>query len=145
MSGFPLFGAGGISLGSRKQKGYRMANHGDNALSVRLRNSAFAFRGYNISNLGRTPELLAHPAYGPIMTQFLREGSEICADVIKQPVDLLGRVREGRETRDLQDYPEDVALIVSVEMAQLKLLDEFFGLSISKAKVALGNSLGEAT
>jgi [acyl-carrier-protein] S-malonyltransferase len=122
-----------------------MANHGDNALSVRLRNSAFAFRGYNISNLGRTPELLAHPAYGPIMTQFLREGSEVCADVIKQPVDLLGRVREGRETRDLRDYPEDVALIVAVEMAQLQLLDEFFGISLSKAKVALGNSLGEAT
>ena len=122
-----------------------MANHGDNALAARLRNSAFAFRGYNITNLGRTPELLAHPAYGPVMARFLREGSEICADVIKQPVDLLGRIREARETRDLQDYPEDVALIVAVELAQLKLLDEFFGLSISKAKVALGNSLGEAT
>src|SRR5215475_9895605 len=112
-----------------------MANNGTNNLCARLRQAAFAFRGYNITNLGRTPELLAHPEYGPIMARFLREGSEICGDVIKQPVDLLGRVREGRETRDLQDYPEDVALIVAVELAQLKLLDEFFGLSTSKAKV----------
>lgn len=122
-----------------------MANHGDNALAAKLRSSAFAFRGYNITNLGRTPELLAHPAYGAVTAQFLREGSEICADVIKQPVDLLARVRERRETRDLRDYPEDVALIVAVEMAQLKLLEQFFGMSINKAKVALGNSLGEAT
>ena len=122
-----------------------MANQGDNALAARLRNSAFAFRGYNITNLGRTPALLAHPAYGPIMGRFLREGSDICADVIKQPVDLVGRVREGRETRDLRDYPEDVALIVAVEMAQLKLLEEFFGIAMNQAKVALGNSLGEST
>ena len=29
--------------------------------------AAFAFRGYNVTNLGRTPELLEHPAYGPIV------------------------------------------------------------------------------
>jgi [acyl-carrier-protein] S-malonyltransferase len=122
-----------------------MANHGDNGLAAKVRNAAFAFRGYNITNLGRTPELLAHAAYGPIVAGFLREGSEICADVIKQPVDLLNRVRESRETRDLSDYPEDVALIVAVEMAQLKLLEEFFGIAMSNAKFALGNSLGECS
>jgi hypothetical protein len=30
-----------------------------------IRATAFAFRGYNVTNLGRTPELLAHPSYGP--------------------------------------------------------------------------------
>src|SRR5260370_1162809 len=34
-----------------------MANHGDNALAGRLRNSAFAFRGYNIANLRSPPEV----------------------------------------------------------------------------------------
>jgi [acyl-carrier-protein] S-malonyltransferase len=122
-----------------------MGNPADNGLAAKLRNAAFAFRGYNITNLGRTPELLAHPAYGPIVANVLREGSEICADIINQPVDLVERVRVCRDTRDLNDYPEDVALIVAVEMAQLKLLEECFGISMSQAKMALGNSLGEAT
>jgi [acyl-carrier-protein] S-malonyltransferase len=121
-----------------------MANHDNNHLASRLRHAAFAFRGYNVTNLGRTPELLAHSAYGPIVANYLREGSQICAEVIKEAVDLLGRVREGRETRDLDDYPQDVALIVSVELAQLRLLEEFFGIVMNQAKMATGYSLGES-
>ena len=40
-------------------------NNGD--FRTRLSQAAFAFRGYNITNLGRTPELLAHPAYGRVV------------------------------------------------------------------------------
>ena len=41
-----------------------------------LPTTAFAFRGYDVANLGRTPELLDHPAYGPVIESALREGSE---------------------------------------------------------------------
>jgi [acyl-carrier-protein] S-malonyltransferase len=126
-----------------QQSNGQVHNHG-NQLSMRLRHAAFAFRGYNTTNLGRTPELMAHPAYGPIVAGYLREGSQICADTIKQPVDLLARVQDRRETRDLGDYPEDVALIVAVEMAQLRLLEEFFGIALKQARLATGYSLGEA-
>jgi [acyl-carrier-protein] S-malonyltransferase len=120
------------------------ANGHENHLSSRVRHAAFAFRGYNTTNLGRTAELLEHPAYGRIVAEVLHEGSQVCAETIKQPVDLVARVRERRETKGLDDYPEDVALIVSVEMAQLKLLEEFFGITIKQAKLATGYSLGEA-
>jgi len=35
-----------------------------NHLLHRLPTAALAFRGYNVVNLGRTPELLAHPRFG---------------------------------------------------------------------------------
>ncbi len=43
-----------------------------NPLQSRLGRAAFAFRGYNVTNLGRTPELLAHPIYGRIVATHLR-------------------------------------------------------------------------
>ena len=102
----------------------------DNNLLAQLGNTAFAFRGYNVSNFGRTPELLAHSIYGSIVEAYLREASQLCADVIKRPVDLVARLRAGRETRGLEEYAEDVALIVAMEIAQVRLLDEFFGLTL---------------
>ena len=57
-------------------------------LQSKIGTTAFAFRGYNITNLGRTPELLAHPAYGPTVRRYLQRGSEICAEIIGRPVDL---------------------------------------------------------
>ncbi len=114
-----------------------------NDLQSRLGQGAFAFRGYNITNLGRTPELLAHRVYGAVVEAHLREASDLCAAAIKRPVDLVGRVRAGRETRGLDDYAEDVALIVAMEMAHLRLLDEFFGVAMPQARLAFGYSLGE--
>ena len=61
-----------------------------------LPTTAFAFRGYDRTNLGRTPELLAHPVYGRVVEAALREGSEVCESVIGRPVDLVGRVRRAR-------------------------------------------------
>jgi [acyl-carrier-protein] S-malonyltransferase len=119
-----------------------MANNNSD-LHSRLGRAAFAFRGYNVTNLGRTPELLAHPVYKAVVEAHLREAAQICAEVTKRPVDLVGRVREGRETRDLGEYAEDVAMIVAVEMAQLRLLEEFFGISLPQARLAFGYSLGE--
>ncbi|MBL8797261.1 MAG: ACP S-malonyltransferase [Planctomycetia bacterium] len=111
----------------------------------RLPATAFAFRGYNVTNLGRTPELLEHAAYGPIVETALREGSKLAADVLGRPIDLVERVRRRRETHDLGTYAEDVTLIVSASLAQLRVLDQCFGVPFSGAKLTFGHSLGEAS
>lgn len=111
-------------------------------LQERLSNSAFVFRGYNVTNLGRTPELLAHPAYGPVVEQFLREGSQIASDLLSRKIDLVERVRKKEET-DLEHYADAVALIMTVEQAHLKLLDQFFDIEYARARLGFGYSLGE--
>lgn len=113
-------------------------------LRAQLPTTAFSFRGYNITNLGRTPELLAHPKYGPIVEKALRQGSELCSDALGKRIDLVERVRAARETCDLASYAEDVALIVSVELAQLQLFEERVGVPFTAARLAFGYSLGEA-
>lgn len=119
------------------------ANHND--LKARLRTSAFAFRGYNVTNLGRTPELLAHPRYGPTVAAVLDEASQVAEAVLGRPVDLRARVENRRETQDLSSYAEDLALITAVDIAQIRLLDQLFGIPIHEAKLAFGYSLGEAS
>ena len=113
-----------------------------NGLKDRLGAAAFIFRGYNTTNLGRSGELLAHPAFGPVVEPYLKEASETCADVIGAPVDLAARIRRGEET-SLDSYAEAIALVVSMEMAQLRLLKEFFDIDYSQARLAYGYSLGE--
>jgi [acyl-carrier-protein] S-malonyltransferase len=117
----------------------------NNDLKARLRTSAFAFRGYNVTNLGRTPELLAHTRYGPTVAAVLDEASQVAEAVLGRPVDLRTRVANQRETQDLTTYAEDLALIIAVEMAQMRLLDQFFGVAMKDAKLAFGYSLGEAS
>lgn len=104
--------------------------------------AAFAFRGYNVTNMGRSPDLLAHAAYGPIVRACLKEAGKICSDVITKKVDLVGRVRRKQATT-LQTYPEALALIMAMEEAQIRLLKEFFGIEIRSARVCFGYSLGE--
>jgi len=111
-------------------------------LSERLERSIFAFRGYNVSNLGRTPELLARREYGPTIERFLSEGSQIAADLLGRPVDLVDRVRERRETT-LDVYGEAVALVICTELAQLELLEQYHGIRYAQAPLAAGYSLGE--
>jgi [acyl-carrier-protein] S-malonyltransferase len=115
-----------------------------NGLRSRISNAAFAFRGYNTTNLGRTPALLAHRVYGPVVHRHLAQLGTFAADVLHRRIDLVGRVRDQVETRDLGSYAEDVALIVAVELAQLRLLEEFHGIAIQNANHAFGYSLGEA-
>lgn len=112
-------------------------------LRAGLGNTAFAFRGYDVTNLGRTPELLEHPAYGPVVEAALVEGSTVCSEVLGMPVDLVDRVRQRRESRGLASYTEDVALIVAVELAQIRLLEQCFGLKLNDAGLVFGYSLGE--
>jgi [acyl-carrier-protein] S-malonyltransferase len=113
-------------------------------LQAKIATTAFAFRGYNVTNLSRTPELLAHPAYGPTIREHLQRASEVCAEVVGRPVDLVGRV-ERREEADLEHYAEAIALVMAVDLAQVQLLQDFFGVRYAEAKMAFGYSLGELT
>src|SRR5690606_1440077 len=70
------------------------------------------------------------------------EASAVCAETIGRPVDLLDRVRR-RQEATLAEYAEAVALVVAMEMAQIRLLKEFHGIDYSQAKLAYGYSLGE--
>jgi [acyl-carrier-protein] S-malonyltransferase len=113
-----------------------------NSLQTKIGSSAFAFRGYNVTNLGRTPELLAHPVYGKTMRRYLQRGSEICEEIVRRRVDLAAAVTEHREY-GLDRYAEAVAMIVAADLAQVELLEEFHGVRFREAKLAYGYSLGE--
>jgi [acyl-carrier-protein] S-malonyltransferase len=112
------------------------------SLQTKIGTTAFAFRGYNTTNLGRTPELLAHPAYGATLRRYLKRGSEICAEIVRRPVDLASAVAEQREY-GLDRYAEAVSLIVAADLAQVELLEEFHDVRFREAKLAYGYSLGE--
>ena len=113
-----------------------------NSLQTKIGSSAFAFRGYNITNLGRTPELLAHPVYGKTMRRYLQRGSEICEEIVRRRVDLAAAVSAHREY-GIDQYAEAVAMIVAADLAQVELLEEFHGVRFREAKLAYGYSLGE--
>src|SRR6204780_4479931 len=105
----------------------------DNGLKKRVGNTAFTFRGYNITNLGRTLELLAHPDYGPVVRRHLDDASRICTRITGRKVNLLGRVHRKAKTT-LSSYGQDICLIVAVELAQLQILKEMFDISVADAK-----------
>jgi [acyl-carrier-protein] S-malonyltransferase len=111
-------------------------------LQSKIGTTAFAFRGYNTTNLGRTPELLAHPAYGPTVERYLRRASDVCADIVKRPVDLAANVSRCEEY-GMDRYAEAVSMIVAADLAQVQLLEEFHGVRYREAKLAYGYSLGE--
>ncbi|MBC8354608.1 MAG: ACP S-malonyltransferase [Planctomycetes bacterium] len=115
-----------------------------NELKSKLESTAFAFRGYNITNLGRSPEMLAHQAYGPVVRDCLESASLVCADVTGKSVDLVGRVERCEET-SLDTYAEAIAMIMAMQQAQIRILAEQFEIELKEAKFALGYSLGEIT
>jgi [acyl-carrier-protein] S-malonyltransferase len=104
--------------------------------------AALAFRGYDQANLGRSPELLAHPAYGPIVRGVLDEASRIATGAVGRPIDLAGRV-EAQAPSTLESFAEDVALIVAMELAQLAILDRVFEVQVREARLCFGYSIGE--
>ncbi|MEX2286535.1 MAG: hypothetical protein WD648_05545 [Planctomycetaceae bacterium] len=116
----------------------------ENSLKGRIKLAAFSFRGYNVTNLGKSPELLAHARYGPFVEKRLRQASEICTQATRQPLDLVERVRQRVES-SLQTYAADIGMIVGVELAQLDILQEVFGIPYADARLAFGYSLGEVT
>jgi [acyl-carrier-protein] S-malonyltransferase len=111
-------------------------------LNPLMPDAALAFRGYNITNLGRSPEFLEHPDYGPVVREYLAEGSSICEEVTGRPADLIGRVSR-REQLSLEHYAEAITLIVAMEQAQLRLLAEFHATDYHRARLSFGFSLGE--
>lgn len=113
-------------------------------LSDRMDQTAFTFRGYNQTNLGRTSELLAHRSYGGTVERRLREASAICADALHTHVDLVERVRNKREST-LDTFGEDIGLILAASIAQVELLEQVFGIPYFHARLAMGYSLGEVT
>jgi len=111
-------------------------------LGERLPHAAFAFRGYNTTNIGRSAELLAHKVYGSIVARQLQEASAVCSHVVQRRVDLVALIKSGGDPA-LAEFPEAVSLILAMEIAQLKLLEEFFDIHYHDAKLAYGYSLGE--
>ena len=109
-----------------------------------IADTAFAFRGYNLTNLGRTRELLEHPRYGETVERYLNSACETCGEVTGQPVDLLWRVKKGKEP-PLDQYAEAISIVMATELAQVQLLEEFHGVPYAKGKLAFGYSLGELT
>ena len=111
-------------------------------LQQKLSRTAFAFRGYNIENLGRTRELLACPAYAGTVKRHLDRASEIAGDTLNRRVNLTERVSRGDEPA-LGTYGEAIALIIAASLAQVDLLKTHFDIHIENCQVAFGYSLGE--
>lgn len=111
----------------------------------RIANSAFTFRGYNTTNLGRSAELLEHPLYGAEVERALKTASVMGSDLANVQMDLVERIRSHRETCDLSTYSEDIVLIVTMSLVQIDLLNKYFDIPFNSAKIAFGYSLGEPT
>jgi [acyl-carrier-protein] S-malonyltransferase len=111
-------------------------------LRSRMNGAALAFRGYNQTNMGRSAEFLAHPRYGKTVEEYLHRAEVACTEACHRPVRVLERVRQDQET-NIDSYAEAVALIVGMELAQLRLLQEFFDIDYRKSMVSIGFSLGE--
>ena len=113
-------------------------------LRAGLATTALAFRGYNVRNLGRSHELLVHQQYGSIVRQHLSAASQLAADLLERPVDLISQVESQKETT-LERYGEAVALLTAMELAQLEILRECFDVDYQQCQLAFGYSLGEIT
>ncbi len=107
-----------------------------------LPDTALAFRGYNVTNLGRSTELLAHMAYQPTVEKHLRAISDAASQHLGRPVDLMARVRAGEET-SIETYGDAIALIIGMECAQRELMERHFGIKLRIAQFSFGYSLGE--
>ncbi len=116
----------------------------DRSFPGHLVSTALAFRGYNTTNLGRSHELLAHSVYGPTVERHLRTASDLCTDACGRGVDLVQRVRSRQES-SLDTFGGDIGLIMSMELAQLELLEQFHGVNYRQATLSVGYSLGEIT
>ncbi len=111
-------------------------------LAKRLSSSAIAVRGYNVTNLGKTPELLAHTAYGPILRAQLRHAGELCNEITGRSTDLCELVSD-RIDVGLDCYAEAISIIAAAELAQFEIARELHGIDLCRANCAFGYSLGE--
>jgi [acyl-carrier-protein] S-malonyltransferase len=111
-------------------------------LKTQITTTVFAFRGYDLTNLGRGPELLEHRVYGPVVQSFLDRASVVCSAVLKAKVDLAARMMAGAPS-SLQTFVEDTATIVALELAQVQLLEQVFEVPVHEAPLSFGHSIGE--
>jgi len=113
-----------------------------NNLQKRIATAAFAFRGYDAANLGRSPELLKHDVYGPTVQSMLDRASLLCSDALGVKVDLAARVLAG-EPSTLATFVQDIGTICAMELAQIQLLEKFFDVPVHQALMSFGHSIGE--
>ena len=113
-------------------------------LKPALEKTAWAFRGYNVTNLGKTTELMKVPQYTTIVTEVLETVSQLASAILRKKIDYVSQVEEERETT-LETYPEATGLILGIELAQLRILEEQFEIPYESALLATGYSLGEVT
>jgi [acyl-carrier-protein] S-malonyltransferase len=111
-------------------------------LKKRIGSTAFAFRGYDATNIGRSAELLQHPAFGPVVRSTLDRASALCSDLLGSRVDLAARAL-AHEPSNLESFADDIGMIVAMELAQIRLLEEFFDIPIHHARLSFGHSIGE--
>src|SRR5262249_41969962 len=81
---------------------------------------------------------------GPVVLAHLNEASEMCSQATHQKINLIERVLAGEEAR-VEEFAQDVALIVALELAHIELLKRFHGIQYRTARMAYGYSLGEIT
>jgi [acyl-carrier-protein] S-malonyltransferase len=111
-------------------------------LRQRIGESALAFRGYDITNLGRSAELLAHPRYAQVVSRVLGQASQIASGALHRKIDLCEYVRASEPTT-LANFAEDVAMIVAMELAQVQILEECFEIPVREGRLSFGYSIGE--
>ena len=111
-------------------------------LKKRIATAVLAFRGYDLTNLGRGPEFLEHRVYGPVVRAVLDRASAICGDVLGKKVDLAARMM-AHEPSTLETFVHDIGTIVGMELAQIRLLDEIFEVPVPQARLSFGHSIGE--
>ena len=111
-------------------------------LAKGISRSTLAFRGYNVENLGRTPELYAVSEYQPILKRHLDEASEVCSQIVRRDVDLAARIENSIEPT-LDEYAEAISMVLAVEQAQLEILETCHGVNHRDVAFSFGFSLGE--
>ncbi len=111
-------------------------------LKKRISSAAIAFRGYDVTNIGRSSELLEHPVYAPIVRSTLEAASALCSDAQGEKVDLVARVL-AHEPSDLSTFVHDIGTVVAMQVAQMRILDEIIGIPVHQARLSFGHSIGE--
>ena len=85
----------------------------------RIGSTALAFRGYDVTNLGRSRRAARPPGLRADRPRGARRGlGDRAPRRSARPVDLAAHIRAGAATT-LDDFPQDVATIVAMELAQL--------------------------
>ncbi len=111
-------------------------------LKKQIASAGFAFRGYDSTNNGRGAEFVIHPVYGTIVNPVLESASGLCATILNRPVDLAGRLL-AHAPSTLDTFVEDIAMIVGLEIAQVRILEQIFDVPVHQARLSFGHSIGE--